>query len=104
MLHIDQLCVLDAGLQNGEFQDVVRLLVEHEVARVNRFAEFVFAHTRFKFGLDGLQIHVESVKYVGDGFVPLAQNTEQQVLRPYRPTGQSGGFFATECENLRYFG
>ena len=80
---------LYARLQYGQFQNIAGFLVEHEVCRMDGYANFVFSDALFQFSLNRLQVHIEPVEQVDHRTVIAPEHSQQQMFRTYRTAGQT---------------
>ena len=104
MLDVDNLSMLDAGLEYGELQNAAGTLVQHEFACVEGSRQLILTHPCLQCSLHRRQVDLHLAEQPRHGVVLFAQDAEQQMLRAYRPTGKARGLFAAEGEYLRYLG
>ena len=100
VLFVYFVCMLDTGLQHGQFQNVARLLVQHQVCGVYGAPDFVLPDTHLQFGLNRLQVQVQTMKEVDHRTVIAPEHAQQQVFRSYGTAGESRCLLSGESEYL----
>ena len=100
MLHIHSLGMLHTGLKHSQFENVAGLLVQHQLACIQRFLDIVHPNAFLKFVLYGLYIDFHTTEQVSYHTVLLSDDTQQQMLRPHAPACQPRGLLSAESEDF----
>ena len=80
VLLVDLVGTLYAGLEHGELQYVVCLLIQQEVVHANGHCHLILPQSLLELGLDRLHVEVHTAEDVVDGPLLHAEKPQQQVL------------------------
>ena len=82
MLQVYRLYVLQAGLENGQLQDVGCVIVELQIIRVLRVNEsFTLLHIHLQGEFDVFFVDIQSFEYIAHRTVVLSHHAQKKMFR-----------------------